>query len=296
MTATTTLVTVAGPADVAAAVVLRDSCARLHPGWRTLLVLADDPDASDRRDPAGNPNLDRFDDVWTAASLGGVRHARWSSAYSGETLQLVLAVAAAEALLQLPGTGAVVCVEPATLLLGDLLPLVGPLDGATVALVPRLLAPGPTPRTVIEDELAVLRSGTFAPGLMAFSPRGRDVARWFLARLDVAGDLTDVPGELDPGRLLDLVPSLFPDVAVVHDAGLAVIEVNLAARGISLAEDGEYVVGDGDPLRTLRFGEPDSTGPARSTMQDPSNTHLVELWRHYLDLLQAARRPPDPGT
>jgi hypothetical protein len=283
-----TMVTVAAAGTVDQARVLRESVARRHPEWRSLLVLT----GADERPADRHPgHVDGFDEVLPASVLAGPRWGGWVSQYSGSSLPLVLSFAAAELLLERPDAGPVVWLEPETLVLGDLSPVVDELAGSVTVLVPRLLEPAPAGGSTVEDELAVLRTGTFSAGLLAWSPAGLGVVRWFLERLDLADELAEPPAELAPGRLLDLLPAIFDDVAVLRDPGLAATDENLGSRVVSLSEDGEYLVAAAHPLRTLRFADPDGYGPTSSARIDPDNTHLVELWRYYLDLLRAARRP-----
>ncbi len=296
-----TMVTVAAPESVDQAVVLRESLARFHPGWDSLLVLVDrTPDPSRSPWSPADDRASGFGEVIPASALAGERWVGWRTQHDSESMHLVLCIAAASHLMGRRGAGPVVCIEHETLVLGDLSPVVEALVHSSTVLVPRLLEPAPAGGSTVEDELVVLRTGTFAPGVLALSPAALDVVRWFLARLDVSDELAVPPGELEPRRLLDLVPTLFPNVAVLLNPGLAVTEGNVAARAIDLSVAGEYLVSGDQPLRTLRFADPDGDGPSSSARSDPANTHLAELWRYYLERLRTVREvrstsAGDPG-
>jgi hypothetical protein len=132
--------------------------------------------------------------------------------------------------------------EPARLLAG----------GADIVLTPHLLAPMDDGRR--PSELDIRRAGTYNLGFCAVreSANTRNFLKWWQAKL--AQDCV-----VDPDRGLfvdqswiDLVPGLFPNVAILRHPGYNVAYWNIGQRRIGKAPGGGWLAG-GEPLAFFHF-------------------------------------------
>ncbi len=125
----------------------------------------------------------------------------------------------------------VLFLDPDTLALGPLTPLLQHVADHAVTLVPHLLQPLAGPDRAAR-ELNILLSGTFNGGCLGISrsPAARHFLTWWQQRLQRHW-WSDVPAGLHHDqRWLDLVPVFVEDVGIFRDPGCNVAHWNLPER------------------------------------------------------------------
>lgn len=135
------------------------------------------------------------------------------------------------------------------------------LEAADMLLTPHCLQAVPddglTPRAI-----TLLRAGTFNGGYIGVNntAEGRRFVAWL-------GDMTRNQGYNRPDqgmcgdqRWLDLVPALFPGLAICRNASANVAYWNLQERPLEQDADGRYMV-NGQPLIFFHFSGADSRAP-----------------------------------
>lgn len=180
--------------------------------------------------------------------------------------------------------------DPDILILNRLSPLEKRLAEVSIVLTPHLTAP--LDDGMFPDELAILRAGTYNLGFIAL--QGTSLTRrfltWWQERVyDQCIDRVD-QGLFVDQKWIDLVPGLFPDVAVLTDPGYNVAYWNLADRRIVL--DGGPTA-NGEPLYFFHFSgiQPEaldrvSKHQDRLVLDDLGQG--ADLYRRYRDLLMEA--------
>ena len=134
-------------------------------------------------------------------------------------------------------------------------------DGANLVVMPHLLAP--MTDDLRPTELDIRVAGTYNFGFCAVAARGstRDFLRWWQSKL-VRGCVVDLAaGVFVDQSWIDLVPGLFPGVAVLRHPGYNVAYWNLAQRPIERTDDGYLAAGQ--PLVFFHFSGFDPEKPER---------------------------------
>ena len=116
-----------------------------------------------------------------------------------------------------------------------LAPLVDVLEatasGALAVLTPHLTAPLTDDKH--PNELAILRAGAYNLGFIAVGahPSRGDLVRWWGKRLEFGAFVDVASGLFTDQKWIDLVPGLFPDVAILRHPGYNLAYWNLRQRG-----------------------------------------------------------------
>lgn len=179
----------------------------------------------------------------------------------------------------------------------SLAPLIADLAVADVLLTPHSLSPipddGRTPAA-----LTVLRSGVFNGGYIGVrnTAAGRAFAHWLAAMTERQAHNRPDDGMCGDQRWLDLVPVLFPGLAICRRPGANVAYWNLHERALGRDADGRYTV-SGEPLMFFHFSGHDPRQPAQLSRHQ--NRHAVidgeplQLLLHdYGERLRAAQAFP----
>lgn len=254
--------------------VLAYSVRAMHPDWRIWLVLSDRPPPAFTFEPDQEP----FDEVLHVEDLAPDDRERWIFAH--DLVELCTAVKG-PALCHIlsAGADAVVYLDPDTVLINPLDPVLDALTRADVALTPHLLDPQHDP--MAPNERDALRYGVYNLGFLAVAARrhGLRFAAWWRERL--LGHCVDDPadGLFTDQKWIDLVPGLFPAVAILRDPGLNVASWNLDTRPIRFTSDGQLTAA-GSVLRFLHFTKITQIG-ARAYFERDEPV-LVELGEWYL--------------
>lgn len=169
-----------------------------------------------------------------------------------------------------------------TLVLGELTPLVAPLDEAAVVLTPHLVEPLDGPDAAAR-ELNILLSGVYNVGVVgaAEHPEARRFLAWWQARLAEACR-HDVPAGLHfEQRWVDLALSFFEGIRVLRDPACNLGHWSLPDRHVTVDANGAVRV-DGRPSVVFRFSGFDADVPEAFTRynqrlgwRDAGDAHLV---------------------
>jgi len=163
--------------------------------------------------------------------------------------------------------------------------------GALAVLTPHLTAPIEDDK--FPDELAIMRSGVYNCGFAAINAaheRAGDLIAWWQEKLEF-GCFVDLEGGLfTDQKWVDLVPGMFPDVAILRDDGYNVAYWNLAQRPVVRASDGGYTA-NGSQLVFVHFSgvvlsDPQGFSKHQNRFRAADIGGLRPLYDRYLELLQ----------
>ena len=181
-------------------------------------------------------SAEHFDRIWQPADLGYDK--AWifqhtvmelSTAVKGRALCRLMAEDQAELFVYL---------DPDVYLFAPIDRVIESLRGASIGLVPHILAPETTEAGVRMTEMSVARHGVYNLGHLFVRPddQGQAFARWWAARLDEHCFDDPANGLFTDQRWVDLAPALFERVRILRDPGLDVASWNIATRTIVAGE------------------------------------------------------------
>jgi hypothetical protein len=174
--------------------------------------------------------------------------------------------------------------DPDIVVLDDLAALHAHLERTDVVLTPHLVGPERTEEGVIDNEISVLRHGTYNLGFLGVrrTPTGMEFARWWRDRL-LAHCYADIPaGLFTDQRWCDLAPGLFEGVTILRDKRYNVATWNLSHRRIDKGREGRLEV-DGIPLSFFHFSGFDSGAQLDNLRKHaPLGSPLFELHDWYV--------------
>ena len=219
---------------------LIDSIRKFHPEASIHLALADEmPD---------NLSLDdSFTSIWSVADLGIENWRPWAFGHSIVELATAIKPFVLEKLLAQDGDR-VIYMDPDTVLYSRLDDVLNTLDHASIALTPHQTQPENDWQAIWDNEICSLKHGIYNLGFVAVAatPTGRAFAAWWRERCHRLC-VDDVPnGLFTDQRWIDLVPALFPEVAILRTPRLNVSTWNLSQRRVT-RENGQLRV-NGEPL------------------------------------------------
>ncbi|MBN9392759.1 MAG: hypothetical protein J0I20_32310 [Chloroflexi bacterium] len=151
--------------------------------------------------------------------------------------------------------------DPDIMVFNDLAPLITALDTASIVLTPHLLDPLPDDGKR-PSEREIMQAGVFNLGFIGLAGLSKTLPfiRWWQQKL-INDCVVDIPGNLFVDqRWIDLVPGLFPDVAILRDPGNNVAYWNLPGRAVEEAAAGQFL-SNGQPLRFFHFSGFDAERP-----------------------------------
>lgn len=258
---------------------LVQSVRQFHPEAHITLALAD-------LLPENLAPPAEFDAIVSVADLGIADWRGWTFGHTLVELATAIKPFVLDRLLAEDGAR-VIYLDPDTVLFDRLDDVLEALDsGASVALTPHLVAPESTVQGILDNEMAALKHGIYNLGFVAVAatPAGRAFAAWWRERCrqwcidDIANGLfTDQ-------RWIDLVPALFPEVAILRTPRLNVAPWNIGQRQIA-ERGGRYWVG-GEPLGFYHFTGFDSGAHAvmagRYGAASPAVRALIDDYRAFL--------------
>lgn len=278
------LATVVAKRHLSLARVLADSARRHHPDVPFFVALADEVDGY--FDPAAEPfQVLRLE----ALGIPGLRRLRFH--YSQAELTYAVTPSLLRHLLD-RGFAAAAFLKQESLVIGDLGSALALLERSSIVLTPHLLAPLDS-HGGSERELNILQSGVYNVGFLGVAATGtaRAFLAWWEERVSLHCRRDVAHGMHFEQRWLDLVPALFPDVAVVRDPGFNIGHWNLPERAPQ-PEGGGFTV-DGAPCSFVRFSGFDVHNPQAVTRYSPRLSvddlgQAAELFREYVRRLEAA--------
>jgi glycosyltransferase involved in cell wall biosynthesis len=175
-----------------------------------------------------------------------------------------------------------------------LAPLVDVLEatsaGALAVVTPHLTTPLTDDKH--PNELAIMQAGAFNLGFIAIGahPSRDDLVRWWARKLEF-GALVDIAsGLFTDQKWVNLVPGLFPDVAILRHPGYNLAYWNLRQRGVTLGKDGSLLA-NGQRVSFVHFsgidpGNPNLFSKHQDRYDAKSIGDLRGLYREYLRLLR----------
>jgi hypothetical protein len=242
------------------------SIRRHHPEWRVHLALSDKvPDGVDlSREP--------FDEIHSVAELGIPDYLGWAFCHDIVELSTAIKPFVLAKLLERPGCGGVVYLDPDTLLFSPLTEVVTMLGQASIGLTPHLVLPEPDLAGVMDNEIAALKHGIYNLGFLAVAPTdsGRRFAGWWADRCYHFCRDAIPHGLFTDQRWIDLVPAFFEDVCILRSTRLNVASWNVSTRRVT-GEVPEGMQVDSEPLGFYHFTGFDS------------GAHRTMAWKHASD-------------
>lgn len=268
---------------------LVQSVRHFHPEAKMTLALADVP-------PQGARPAEGFDRIISVADLDLPDWRAWAFGHTLVELATAIKPFVLERLLSDDSEGdvKVIYLDPDTVLFDRLDDVVDTLDHASVALTPHLVTPESSTQGILDNEMAALKHGIYNLGFVAVKadPTGKAVAAWWRRRCQ-EWCIDDIPnGLFTDQRWMDLVPALFPAVAILRSSRLNVAPWNVNHRPIEERE-GHYWVNKDEKLGFYHFTGFDSG--AHDVMADRYGQHspavrkLIEDYRAFVK--QAASEP-----
>lgn len=273
---------------VAFARVLARSFLDHHPGGRFFVLLVDRNDG--HIDPAQEPfellEVEELDNVPERdAFLFKYTLLECNTAVKPYLLEHLLARYELERLVYL---------DPDIWVLRPLAAVAEALDRHAIALTPHLTAP--LDDAAHPGELAILQAGAYNLGFLGLrsAPLVRRFLRWWQERLYDRCVVRVEDALFVDQKWIDLVPGLFPDVAVLTDRGLNVAYWNLHDRPVTLTgDDVSSARAAGEPLVFFHFSGIDpehlegvSKHQDRYRLSDLGDAAF--LYRRYAERLLAA--------
>ncbi len=232
---------------LARARVLSRTLRAAHPDWHQVALVVDTPAARMEAALAG------FDEVVFAAELGVPGFPAFLFRHTLVEACTALKPRMLARLLE-TGAEAVIYLDPDIAVFHPLASVLRALESASIVLTPHQHAPNDEPQAIHDAERTAQLYGVFNLGFAAIrnDGTGRGFARWWQSRCET--DCRDAPQEglFTDQRYCDLVPALFPGVAVLRDPGCNVASWNLSRRLPVVTAEGALDV-DGSPLAFYHF-------------------------------------------
>jgi len=219
---------------------LTESIKKYHPEAVIHLALADERPA--------NVALDKdFASVWSVRDLGIENWQSWAFGHTIVELATAIKPFVLERLLAQDGSR-VIYMDPDTVLYSRLDDVLLQLESSSIVLTPHQTSPETSWQAVWDNEICSLKHGIYNLGFIAVSasPAGRSFAAWWRERCHRLC-IDDIPnGLFTDQKWIDLVPALFPEVAIMRTPRLNVSTWNLSQRRIKRQND-QLMVND-EPL------------------------------------------------
>ena len=219
---------------------LIESIRKFHPEASIHLALADEM-------PENLSLEGSFTRIWSVADLGIENWRVWAFGHSIVELATAIKPFVLEKLLAQDGDR-VIYMDPDTVLYSRLDDVLSTLDHASIALTPHQTQPESDWQAIWDNEICSLKHGTYNLGFVAVAATtaGRAFAAWWRERCHRLC-VDDVPnGLFTDQRWIDLVPALFPEVAILRTPRLNVSTWNLSQRRVT-RDNGQLRV-NGEPL------------------------------------------------
>ncbi len=260
---------------LARARVLSRTLRAAHPDWRQVAVVVDTPAERTQEALAG------FDDVVFASELDVPDFPAFLFRHTLVEACTALKPRMLARLLE-TGAEAVVYLDPDIAVFHPLASVLRALEGASIVLTPHQHAPNDDPQAIHDAERTAQLYGVFNLGFAAVrnDETGAAFARWWQSRCET--DCRDAPEEglFTDQRYCDLVPALFPGVAVLRDPGCNVASWNLSRRLPIVTAEGSLAV-DGSLLAFYHFTQIGDVGDTmtRRYARNEVPLELVHWWQ-----------------
>jgi hypothetical protein len=257
--------------------VLAETVRRHHPEWTLWLVVSDE-------EPPGFSVTSCFDHIVHITELGIPDLGAW--VFGHDLIELCTAVKGVMLDRLLPGSDAVVYLDPDIALFAPLTDVPRLIRQHSIILTPHVLEPEPGFEPVPHNEIGSLRFGAYNLGFLVVRncEEGRTFVTWWRHRLmhfchdDVAAGL------FVDQKWCDLVPTLFNGVNILRNPGYNVASWNIGQRPIEIRDDGRLLAG-GHVLRFFHFTKLNTIGESALERFTYGRTEVFELIRWYRERL-----------
>jgi hypothetical protein len=227
------------------AVTLMNSVRRIHPGWRRVLLLVDDPE------PLPGPNV-VFSEVVSIDDIGLPEPQKFKFRYDILELNTACKPWLISRLLENRGIDRVLYLDPDTRVYSPLSEVESGMDrGKSIVVTPHLTRPIDDDRH--PGEINIIRAGSWNLGFIAVrrSKSTGQFLRWWKSKLEFECVHDVSNGLFVDQKWMDLVPGLFGGVYILRHEGYNVAYWNIGQRHI-FDSGGEYEA-NGKPLRFAHF-------------------------------------------
>jgi len=261
------------------AMVLQETVRLHNPDWIFTLILVDEIPI------AGNYStlLTAFDQVVLAKDLGIPNFDSWIRKFTVVEACTAVKGFALEFLLNYDQ--GVTYLDPDIAVFHDLGVIEDLLLKNDIVLTPHLLEPEKDFRAISDNEVGLLKHGSFNLGFIAVgcTDEGKKFASWWAWRLYDYCFEDFENGLFVDQKWIDLVPAFFENVLVWRHRGANLASWNINQRELKSSKDEFFV--DGEPLLFLHFTKARTVGPAMTMRYGYNNIPLIHLWRWYIDKL-----------
>lgn len=266
--------------------ILFKSLQKYHPDWTFNLLLIDKiPENFCLND-------EDFKIITSVADLEIRDFVGWSFCHTITELSTAAKPWMLQKLLLNSGSGGkVIYLDPDTVVFSPLTEITNALDESSILLTPHQVTPELDVSAIIDNEICSLKHGIYNLGFIAVknSPVGNKFAKWWTERTYYFCR-DDIPnGLFTDQKWIDLVPALFPEVAILLSTRYNVATWNITTRHLSLTENGSYLV-DGLPLGFYHFTGFDSGNHFIMAAKNGANnfalTKLISWYNSEVELLK----------
>ncbi len=266
--------------------ILLNSIRKFHDDCRVVLVLVEEKLKFSKEIEV---QLSSFDEVLFPEDIWG--EDRFVNLFPYSVVEACTAIKGpALAKLLLDGLP-VIYLDPDIALFGRLDPLQEYLKSASIVLTPHQLEPvSPCGWGELHDEKVSLLTGVFNFGFLAVSPTavGVSFSNWWSYRTTEHSYDDAAAGLFTDQKWGNLIPALFPEVAIVRHKGFNVASWNLQERELGVSSDGEYMFGE---ERLIFFHFTKGAGGIQPVIQKAmGNVYIASLWRWYLETLSSEHK------
>lgn len=258
---------------------------RHHPGAKTYVLLVD------RLEGAFDPAQEDFELI-EVDQLGIPEFTDFAFKYTILEINTAVKPYFLDYLFRERGVERLLYFDPDIFLFAPVEKIRGALRGADILLTPHILSPIP-PDGKRPDEMNLLVSGAFNLGFIGLK-RGETASRfltWWQTRVFDHCFSSPERGLFTDQKWMDLVPTIFPDVAVLKDPGYNAAYWNLHERLALSREEDAYRIGE-DPLVFFHFSGLDPDRPeevsrhqSRFRLRHLSGAHR-QLFSEYVDAIR----------
>ncbi len=232
---------------------LSDSVKKHHPDSRFVCLLVDQPVEGWE---ILAPN---FDELLVASEALIPEFRKWVFKHSVVEACTGVKGPALKYLLSVPGTDAVIYLDPDIYVYSPLTEVIEALEDSSVVLTPHFTEPAFTQDTIRLNEYSALQHGNFNLGFLAVANReeGKKFANWWADRLiNHCFDEKNL-GLFTDQKWVDLAPSYFPDLCILRQSGTNFATWNCESRRLGRDPEGNLTA-NAEPLRFIHFSGFDS--------------------------------------
>jgi hypothetical protein len=259
------------------------SLRNFHPSWKLYLALPDElPKGFDL---SGEP----FDEILPLCDLGIDNWLGWSFCHTITELATAIKPFAMRHILANSADDSIILyLDPDMEIYSGLDDILQALEEASIALTPHQVQPESSLTDIISNEITIsLKHGVYSLGFIGVSKGSVADAftAWWCERAYFFCRDNTANGLFTDQRWIDLLPSFFPNVAIMRTPRHNVAPWNLTTRRLTVDSEGSYFVND-EPLGIYHFTGFDSGSHDRKSERllaaNPGLTPLLTSYKQRL--------------